>query len=300
MQSQIDDQAAAEQQLISSHFEKLASEWAEIYQRRGLNEFFFQERLRVVLDMAGRIGLPSPSQTRVLDIGCGAGFGTLALAKMGYTVDAIDPVQAMVDATRERARQGGQERRVRSTLGDVRALCFPDETFGLVVAIGVLDWLSSVEQPLQEMCRVLRPGGHLIVTVGNRWGLRQFLQPLSNPILRPAKEFVRQLLRRGPRAHLHPISLRHCDALLDASGFEKVESLTLGFGPFKVFSRELLPSSLGLKLHRRLQAAANRGFPVLRSSGAVYIALVKKRRVDNARNGRVGLQGDFERRLGSL
>jgi ubiquinone/menaquinone biosynthesis C-methylase UbiE len=280
MPTQIDDQAAAEQKLVNSHFEEVASEWAEIYERQGVRECVFQQRLRTVLDMVGRIGLPS--ETRVLEVGSGAGFGALGLAEMGYVVDAVDPVQAMVDATGERARQAGQERRVRARLGDVHALCFPNETFSLVLAIGVLPWLSSLQRPLREMCRVLRPGGYLIVTADNSWGLRNFLEPLTNPILRPAKELARHLLRgfRRPRARGHVISFRHCDALLDASGLKKVESLTLGFGPFTVFGGEFLPRPFGLKVHYRLQALANRGLPVLRYAGSEYIALVKKRTVD--------------------
>jgi len=274
MQTQVGAQAEAEQKLVNSRFEKLVSEWAEIYERQGFDEFIFQERMRIVLDMVGRIGLPS--QTRVLEVGCGAGVYTLALAKMGHLVDAIDPVQTMVDATRERARRGGQEHRVRSNLGDVHALGFPNETFGLVLAIGVFPWLSSIEQPLQEMYRVIRPGGYLVITVNSRWGLQQLLEPLSNPILRPAKELARRLLRRRPKVRPYVIRLRHCDALLNTSGFEKLESLTLGFGPFSVFGCKLLPSSLGLKLHCRLQALAERGFPVLRAGGSKYIVLVKK------------------------
>jgi ubiquinone/menaquinone biosynthesis C-methylase UbiE len=280
MQTQIEDRAAAEQKVVNSHFAEVASEWAEIYEHEGVREFVFQERLRIVLDIVERIGLPA--QTRVLDVGCGAGFGTIGLAKMGYVVDAVDPVQAMVDATCERASRAGQERRVRGGLGDVHALCFPNETFGLVLAIGVLPWLSSPEQPLQEMCRVLRRGGYLIVTADNSWGLRNLLEPLTNPVLQPAVEPARRLLhrRRRPRAPGYRISVRHCDALLDASGLEKVESLTFGFGPFTVFRRELLPYSFGLRVHRRLQGLADRGFPMLCSSGTEYIALVKKRGED--------------------
>jgi ubiquinone/menaquinone biosynthesis C-methylase UbiE len=274
MHTQTGAQAAAEQKLVNSRFEELVSEWAEVYERQGLDEFIFQERMRIVLEMVGRLGLHS--QSRVLEIGCGAGLYTLALAKLGYLVDAIDPVQKMVDATHERVRQSGQERRVRSNLGDVRTLGFQDETFDLVLAVGVLPWLSSIEQPLHEMYRVTRLGGYLITTVNNRWALQQVLDPLTNPMLHPAKTLAKRLLRRRPKARPRVVALGHFDTLLDATGFDKVESLTLGFGPFSVFGCKLLPSSIGLKLHCRLQAAAERGFPLLRASGSKCVVLAKK------------------------
>src|SRR5438067_905324 len=112
-----------EQALVNSHFEAAASEWAKIYDRSGLNELVHQERLRIVLDMVRRLHLPS--QPRLLDVGCGAGFATLGLAKMGYSIDAVDPVQAMVDGTEDRVKRAGLEQRVRTGLGDVHALCFP-------------------------------------------------------------------------------------------------------------------------------------------------------------------------------
>jgi ubiquinone/menaquinone biosynthesis C-methylase UbiE len=277
MLTQIDDPTAAQQNLVNAHFEEVASEWAEIYERQGLREFVFQERLRIVLDMVRRLDLPS--RTRVLEIGSGAGFGALGLAKMGYAVDAVDPVQAMVEATRKRAGRAGLDQYVRSSLGDVHALGFPNEAFDLVLALGVLPWLPSLEQPLREMCRVLRQRGYLIVTADNSWGLRNFLEPLTNPIFRSTKELARRLLRgsRQRRARGHRISLRQCDVLLETSGLEKMESVTLGFGPFTLFNRQLFPPPLGLRVHHRLQALANSGLPVLRSSGSEYIVLAKKR-----------------------
>jgi SAM-dependent methyltransferase len=270
------DRAPAQQQLVNAHFEREVAEWADIYRRRDVTAFRYQERLRIVLEMAGGIGPPG-GRARALDLGCGAGLAALALAEKGYVVDAVDAVPGMVQALGERVRQGGLDSRVRCSLGDARALSFADESFGLVVAMGLLDWLAPIETPLREIWRVLEPGGFLIVTIGNRWSLRNFVEPLANPLLEPAKRLARRLLRRPPKARPRFVSVRHCDALLRASGFDKVRSLTLGFGPFSVFGRELLPNAAALRLHRWLQAAAERGFPVLRRGGSVYIALVRKR-----------------------
>jgi SAM-dependent methyltransferase len=267
-----------EQATVNSYFEKVASYWAEVYERNDdLHGVVFQERLRILLELVGKIALPR--QARVLEIGCGAGYATVAMARLGYFVDAIDAARAMVDLTRNRTINSGLQSRVRGSVADVSSLSFPDETFGLVVAMGVLGWVPSMTKAMQEICRVLRPGGYLILGVENRWGLRQFLDPFENPLLGPVKELAARVLRRSerevPRVRRRSSSIRAYDAMLDAHHLEKLEGITFGFGPLTVFGYQLIPYPVGLKVHRGLQALAHRS-PVVRSVGALYTVLGRK------------------------
>jgi SAM-dependent methyltransferase len=268
-----------ERALVNSYFEEVASYWTEIYERKDdLQALIIQERLRILLGLVGKIALPG--QARVLEVGCGAGYATVALAGLGYFVDAIDAAQVMVDSTRTRAINSGLQSKVRSSLGDVCALPFPDETFGLVVAMGVLSWLPSMAKAMQEMCRVLQPEGYLILGVENRWGLRQFLDPFDNPLLGPVKELAKRVLRpsgrKVPKVRALSSSIRGYDAMLDAHQFEKLEGVTFGYGPFTFFGHKLLPHAVGLKVHRGFQSLARRGVPVVRSIGSLYTVLGRK------------------------
>lgn len=114
----------------------------------------------------------------------------------------------------------------------------------------------------------------------NKWALEWFLEPLTNPILIPAKEFAKRILRRfgyeSPGVKWYPTSRARFDAALVAAGLEKVCSTILGFGPFTFFDRELLSRRAGLKVHRALQRLADHGVPMLRSSGLHYIVMAKK------------------------
>jgi len=269
---------AAHQRMLDAYFHEESPFWGAIYEREGLFESIYQERLRLTLAMVDQLRLPY--NARVLDVGCGAGIATVGLARRALTIDAIDSVPAMTQATRKRAAAACVEARVAVQEGDVHALPFPDGTFALVVALGVLPWLPKLEPPLREMNRILQPGGHLIVTVDTYWQLRQLFDPLKNPLLLGPQNFVGSFLRsrlaprHGVRAKV--TRLHEFKRELAAQGLELQSSHTVGFGPFTFFNRQILPPSVGLRLNRKLQSMANRDSPALRSSGSQFLVLAKK------------------------
>jgi ubiquinone/menaquinone biosynthesis C-methylase UbiE len=268
------------QELTNTYFVQQASYWADIYHLHGVKELIHQERLRILLDLVSRLCLPTG--TTALEVGCGAGWAATALAERGLSVDAIDPVQEMVDATRARAETHKVEDRVRTKIGDVYSLPFSDNTFKIVIAMGVLPWLPSIESPLREMNRVLANGGYLIVTLDNRWSLRWLVEPLTNPLVTPGKELLKRALQQfgyeQPGAPWYPTANGYVDAVLDSTGFQKLLGMTSGFGPFTCLNRELLSARIAMRLHSRLQRLADRGVPILRSAGCHYIVLASKGR----------------------
>ena len=222
------------------------------------------------------MGLPC---ARVLEVGCGPGLTTVALAKGGHSVCAIDTVPAMIDMTRKLARDSHVERRILTMLCDIRDLSFPDNLFDLVVVVGVTEWMDSLEQPMREIARVVKPDGFLIITGDNTWSLHFAADPLRNPLLGPLRRWVYAVLRRfgrGPRARSRLRSVTQLDASIRAAGLQMIRRTTLGFGPFTFAGKKLLSDSAGWRVHKRLQALADRGWPVLRSTGHIYMALAKK------------------------
>ena len=59
-------------------------------------------------------------------------------------------------------------------------------------------------------------------------------------------------------------------------GLLKMAGKTVGFGPFSVFRVKLLPQWLALRVDSILQWFADRGVPIIRSAGHVYVALARK------------------------
>jgi ubiquinone/menaquinone biosynthesis C-methylase UbiE len=220
----------------------------------------------------------------VLEVGCGAGLTAVALAQQGFQVDAIDSVPRMVELTREKVTVDGVGERLHIRVADVHSLDFEAETFELALALGVVPWLHSPPVALQELGRTLKPGGHLIVNADNRARLTSLLDPRFHPSLATARRTAKHLLNRfGVRRRSVPQAIAHSreefDRLLEAAGLETVSRAMVGFGPFTLFGRRLLPQRLGVEVHRRLQRYADRNVALLRSTGAQYLVLARKTRV---------------------
>lgn len=267
---------AAYQRQLDTYFDSAAGYWSDVYRRQDVNGAIYQERRRRVLEFCERLDLPPGSS--VLEIGCGAGFTSVTLALRGYHVHAADTVPAMLKLARQHASEAGVGHRIRMLLADTHHLPFGDESFRLVLAIGVIPWLPSAAPAIREMARVLAPGGGLVVSADHTWGLNRVLDPTSSPLTAPIRERLRKVLRRranGARAVVN--SRREIDSALAAAGLRPESGATLGFGPFTVMRRRLLPEATGLKVHHRMQALADRGVPVFRSAGAHYVVAARKK-----------------------
>jgi SAM-dependent methyltransferase len=105
---------------------------------------------------------PEPSG-RFLEAGCGAAANALNLALRGVDVAGVDLSPNAVAAARSEFRRRGLT--AEFVQGDVRALPFDDGTFAFVYAGGVLEHFHELRRSLEELARVLRGGGRLLVTV---------------------------------------------------------------------------------------------------------------------------------------
>ena len=122
---------------------------------------------------------------RVLDVGCGTGFVTEELAERTQgRVVGVDLDPGMVEFARE--RNGKAEYRS----GDAHDLAFQDGSLDLVVCHFVLLWCANAARAAQEMVRVARPGGAVVVCAEPDYGGR-----IDYPDL-PLGRWQSQALRR--------------------------------------------------------------------------------------------------------
>ena len=103
---------------------------------------------------------------RVLDVGCGTGVLTAALAEIGAEPVGIDASEPYLDG----ARRHRSHPNITYELGDVRRMRFADASFDGAISTLVLDIIPEVDQVVGEMRRVTRPGGVVASGLYDFWG----------------------------------------------------------------------------------------------------------------------------------
>lgn len=264
------------QRKINDRFDTQARYWRDLYDEQSLFGVIHQERRAISLGWIDALTLPEES--RILDIGCGTGLLAVDLAQRGHLVTAVDPSQAMIDLATAHVAEIGMDDRVTVTLGDAHTLSFAPNSYDLVVALGVLPYLHTPALALTEIGRVLKPGGYFLLSSNNPWRLNHVLDPRFTPMLAPLKQSVRRFFAVGttsqPPVRTFAIgTLRH---LLTDAGFTIISVSTLGFGPFTLAGRRLMTEAASIRLHRRLQALADREMPILRATGTQHVVVAQR------------------------
>jgi ubiquinone/menaquinone biosynthesis C-methylase UbiE len=98
-----------------------------------------------------------PRGARVLEVAPGPGYLALELAKLGFRVTGLDVSRTFVDMARANARAAGLA--AEFELGDAAHLPFPDGAFDFAVCCAAFKNFSDPVGALDELRRVLRPGG---------------------------------------------------------------------------------------------------------------------------------------------
>ena len=177
----------------------LANPARAIYERRRL----YETVLKVLL-------AESAAGQRVLDYGCGTGDWGLMLAGEGADVTLLDLSPVAIELALRRADVSGVAGRVKGIARDASDLsCFSNDEFDLIYASAAVHHTLKYPNALDELLRVLRPGGKLVLaeTYGNN-PILNFLRRLRWRLSRQPDEAGEEILFNDGHVNLLRSRLR--------------------------------------------------------------------------------------------
>ncbi len=119
---------------------------------------------------------------RVLDVGCGIGWVCKHFAAEGTNVTGIDITMRGVKLTRQRLQMAGMNGSVIQANAEV--LPFQSNSFDFIVSSGVLHHTPNTRHGVQEIYRVLKPGGRAMISLYYRnWLLAKYIWPLTRILI---------------------------------------------------------------------------------------------------------------------
>ena len=180
---------------------------------------------------------PFSPQT-ILDVATGTGdFAILAAQRLDpHRIIGVDISEGMMDVGREKVKAKGLDGTIFFDKGDCTALTYDDGSFDAVtVAYGARNF-ADLEAGLREMCRVLVPGGHLMLvelTTPPHFPMRQLFRIYSNIVMPlvgrlvshddSAYTYLPRTMEAFPQAEQLVPLMRHC-------GFSAVQFRRFTFG----------------------------------------------------------------------
>ena len=164
------------------------------------------------------------SGKKLLDVGCGGGILAEALAQKGAAVTGIDVAEMSLQVARLHLQESGLE--VDYSLSTVEDFAAANPgAFDIVTCLEMLEHVPDPASIVDAACRLLRPGGSLVLSTLNR-------NPKSFALAIIGAEYLLRLLPRGTHEYRRFIKPSELAAAVRAGGLEVRDVTGLSYNPF--------------------------------------------------------------------
>lgn len=256
---------------VAEFFSGRARFWRLVYDQgeeylSPYDRHYMNKRKQAVLDILDRF---SQGKTlRVLDAGCGAGGLLDAIKQRGHNVAGMDISREMLSQA-SRSAGNPDPKNTLFIQADLESVSFRDSSFDAVICVGVLQYLQDDKKGLQELTRILKPGGLAVITLPNILRISNFFDPYY--YLRGIKYIAHRISRNASNRKAVPEpgdfsknrmfgNRRYFPGQLrkdfNNSRLRSVEERSIGFGPLTFWQEPFLPEPLSLSVSDRMERAS--------------------------------------------
>ena len=171
---------------------------------------------------------------KVLNIGCSEPVDEVFWVNLVEEWTAVDINETAIEVAKKLASEALPPQlysKLKFIVGDATKLPLEDEYYDVVVSFSTIDHIPGKEsrmKAISEMCRVLKRGGYLVVTVPNRWDF--YYSYYSNKLQREGKAIF------GYEYQFSPLELKR---MLTVNGLKIVDCASTAFNPYSYFDRLL-------------------------------------------------------------
>ena len=172
--------------------------------------------------------IPTKPEAMVLDAGGGTGRWSIQMAKKGCKVFLVDISQGMLEVAKENIKKEEVQDRIVIQKGDITKLDYPNQTFDLVLCEHVMFLFPNPELVVNEMVRVLKRNGLLIISAGNFYvaALKDIPDKIDEVInllseqshISLKRKQAKVIVKTGPKVHL--ITPNEFRELLERNGLK--------------------------------------------------------------------------------
>ena len=205
-------------------FESFAETWWDpqgpFWPLHRLNDF----RANWLIQRMGTGGDRPLAGLRVLDIGCGGGLASEAMARAGAQVTGIDIVERSIEVARQHAQRSGLNIDYRCQAAE-DLLATGVEPFDWVLNLEVVEHVNDLPNFLNTTAQLVKPGGYQVVATINR-------NPLSGLVAIFGAEYVLRLLPKGTHQYSKLVKPAELAQYLMDSGLSQLEFTGVQFNPF--------------------------------------------------------------------
>jgi 2-polyprenyl-6-hydroxyphenyl methylase/3-demethylubiquinone-9 3-methyltransferase len=159
----------------------------------------------------------------VLDVGCGGGILSEAMARRGARVLGIDLAQAALEVAELHALDAGVSIRYQLTSAEELAHTAP-ASFDIITCMEMLEHVPEPEHVIDALARIVRPGGHVFISTINR-------TPKAFMLAIIGAEYLLRMLPRGTHEYERFIRPSELAEWSRAAGFELASMAGIEYNP---------------------------------------------------------------------